>query len=58
MDVTVRTPWRKAGVLLSFIVMVVVNALANTLPLNGLQTGQVADRFQNLFTPAPITFAI
>ena len=58
MDVTVRTPWRKIGVLLAFLVMVTVNALANALPLNGVPTGAVADRYQNLFTPAPLTFAI
>lgn len=58
MDVTVHTPWRKIGVLLAFLVMVAVNALANALPLNGVPTGAVADRYQNLFTPAPLTFAI
>jgi hypothetical protein len=58
MDVTVRTPWRKIGVLIAFAVMVTVNALANTLPLNGVETGQVADAYRNLFTPAPLTFAI
>ncbi len=58
MDVTVHTPWRKIGVLLAFVVMVTVNALANALPLNGVPTGEVADRYQNLFTPAPLTFAI
>ena len=58
MEVTVKQPRRKIGVLLGFLVMVTVNALANTLPLNGVQTGAVADRYANLFTPAPITFAI
>ena len=29
MDVTVRKPWIKVGVLLSFLVMITVNALAN-----------------------------
>ena len=58
MDVTVRKPWIKVGVLLSFLVMITVNALANALPLNGINTGAAADRYPNLFTPAPLTFAI
>ena len=58
MEVTVKKPWLKVGILLSFIIMVAVNALANILPLNGVQTGAVSDLYPNLFTPAPITFAI
>lgn len=42
----------------TFIVMVIVNALANILPLNGLTTGDVSDAYPNLFAPAPITFSI
>jgi hypothetical protein len=38
--------------------MVVVNTLANTIPLNGRQTGEVSDLYGNLFAPAGITFAI
>ena len=34
----------------------VVNALANILPINGLTTGEVADRYSSLFTPAGFTF--
>ncbi len=45
-------------VVLSFVLMIVVNVLANALPLNGLNTGQVSDLFPNLFTPAGYTFAI
>jgi translocator protein len=36
----------------------VVNALANLLPINGLTTGEVASRYPNLFTPAGFTFSI
>lgn len=36
----------------------VVNALANILPINGLTTGEVADRYPSLFTPAGFTFGI
>lgn len=42
----------------SFIGMIVVNALANALPINGLTTGDVSDLYPNLFTPAGITFSI
>jgi len=58
MEVTVKRTWIKVGVLLSFLVMVTVNALANILPINGINTGAAADRYPNLFTPAPLTFAI
>lgn len=44
--------------LAGFIVMISVNALANILPINGMNTGEVSDKFFNLFAPAPITFAI
>lgn len=43
---------------LAFIAMVVVNALANGLPINGLTTSEVSDLYPNLFTPAGITFSI
>lgn len=44
--------------LLGFILMVVVNYLANALPLNNLTTGQLSDKYPNLFVPAGITFSI
>ncbi|MGL6227674.1 MAG: tryptophan-rich sensory protein [Culicoidibacterales bacterium] len=46
------------GVVLSFIAMVVVNALANILPINGITSGAVSDSYANLFAPAGITFTI
>lgn len=51
-------PATKILVLLSFILMVTVNALANSLPINGQNTGQVSDSYGNLFAPAGLTFAI
>lgn len=45
-------------VLVSYIVMIVVNALANILPINNLTTGQVSDSFPNLFAPTGLTFSI
>lgn len=41
-----------------YVAMVVVNGLANALPINGIQTGTVSDNYQNLFAPAGFTFAI
>jgi translocator protein len=35
-----------------------MNYLANALPLNGRNTGQLSDDFPNLFVPAGLTFAI
>ncbi len=38
--------------------MIFVNFLANYLPLNGKNTGELSNQYPNLFVPAPITFAI
>jgi hypothetical protein len=38
--------------------MVIVNALANIVPINGIGTGAVSDAYPNLFAPAGITFAV
>lgn len=42
----------------TFLLMIVVNILANTLPINGQTTGEVSNSYPNLFAPAGITFAI
>jgi hypothetical protein len=44
--------------LLGFLGTVIVNALANILPLNGITTGELSDLYPNLFVPAGLTFAI
>lgn len=44
--------------LISYIVMVAMNALANILPFNGMTTGAISDSYPNLFAPAGFTFAI
>jgi hypothetical protein len=44
--------------LLGFLGTVVVNALANILPINGVTTGELSDLYPNLFVPAGLTFAI
>lgn len=48
----------KVLVIVSFLGMILVNALANLLPINGMDTGAVSDAFPNLFAPAGTTFAI
>lgn len=43
---------------LGFLAVLVVNYLANALPLNGKNTGELSAQYPNLFTPAGLTFAI
>jgi len=45
-------------VVLTYLLMITTNALANILPINGLNTGQVSNNYPNLFAPAAITFSI
>jgi hypothetical protein len=42
----------------SLALTLVVNGLANTLPINGLTTGEVSDQFPILFVPAGYVFSI
>ena len=44
--------------LILFAGMIMMNFLANALPLNNKTTGELADAFPNLFVPAGITFSI
>ncbi|MCH9735290.1 MAG: tryptophan-rich sensory protein [Actinomycetia bacterium] len=48
----------KALVVITYLAMIAVNVLANALPLNGRGTGEVSAAYQNLFTPAGVTFSI
>ena len=43
---------------LLFIGVVTVNALANILPINGYNTGQISSFYPNYFVPAGFTFSI
>lgn len=45
-------------VAITYVVMVAVNALANIIPINGQTTGEISDKYSNLFAPAGITFSI
>jgi hypothetical protein len=49
---------RQLVVIVTILVTLVVNGLANALPINGLNTGQISDRFQVYFVPAGYVFSI
>lgn len=42
----------------TYLMMIATNFLANSLPLNGMRTGDVSNAHPNLFTPAGLTFSI
>lgn len=48
-------PWLN---LLALLVTLIVNGLANALPLNNLTTGEISDSFQVYFVPAGYVFSI
>ncbi|MBZ5202769.1 tryptophan-rich sensory protein [Planomicrobium chinense] len=43
---------------IAFIAIIVVNAMANILPINGQTTGEISNRLPVLFTPAGYAFSI
>ena len=43
---------------LSTIATIIINVVANMLPLNGLNTGEISDRFEVYFVPAGYVFSI
>lgn len=46
------------GNILALVVVLTANTLAIMLPVNGMNTGQIADLYPSLFTPAGFTFSI
>ena len=44
--------------LLGFLGAIVVNGLANALPINNKTTGVLSDQYPNLFVPAGLTFSV
>lgn len=44
--------------IIAVVATLVIDALANILPINGVTTGEVADAYPNLFTPPGYVFAI
>ena len=53
-----RSPVIRTLNILAYVLLVSVNALANLLPLNGLNTGEISDRFSIFFVPAGYVFSI
>lgn len=49
---------RQIFVVLTVLATITVNVLANALPINGLNTGEISDRFQTYFVPAGYVFSI
>ncbi len=49
---------KKLWVVLSYLTMIIMNMLANLLPINGQSTGDISDAYPNLFAPAGYTFSI
>lgn len=49
---------RQAVNVAAYVLVVTVNALANALPINGITSGAVSDRFPTFVTPAGYVFAI
>lgn len=48
----------KFFVAITYLGMIIINSLANILPINAVNTGQVSDSYPNLFAPAGLTFSI
>ena len=53
-----RDSLRQIAIILGVVATIVVNGLANALPLNGQLTGEVSDRYLVYFVPAGYVFAI
>ena len=53
-----RNITRQFLVIVTFALTIVMNGLATSLPLNGMDTGAISDMFPNFFTPAGYVFAI
>jgi hypothetical protein len=49
---------RQISVVLTIVATLVVNVLADALPINGLGTGQISDQFKVYFVPAGYVFSI
>jgi hypothetical protein len=53
-----RDIFRQILVIISILATIVVNGLANALPINGQNTGAISDRFHVYFVPAGYVFSI
>ena len=50
--------FRQISVIITIVATLVVNGLANALPINGQNTGEISDRFHVYFVPAGYVFSI
>ena len=50
--------WLKILNLAAFVLVIIMNYLANALPINDKTTGELSAEYPNLFVPAGITFSI
>jgi hypothetical protein len=48
----------KVSAVIAYLIMVTFNILANLIPLNGVTTGELSDRYPSLITPAGYAFLI
>ncbi len=48
----------KSFIVLSYLFMITMNVLANSLPFYGRTTGEISNKYPTLFTPAGFTFSI
>ena len=48
----------RVAIVFTYAIMITANALANIVPLNGQTTGELSDKYGNLFAPAGFTFSI
>jgi hypothetical protein len=53
-----KNTYRQITVVLITLITIVINILANVLPINGLNTGQISDTFKVYFVPAGYVFSI
>ena len=50
--------FRQILVIVALTSVIIVNVLANALPINGQATGDISDRFEVFFVPAGYVFSI
>jgi hypothetical protein len=53
-----RSTFDWVGNIVFFIGVLLMNTLANALPIAGMSTGAISDKYDNLFTPAGFIFSI
>ncbi|MGL5916874.1 MAG: tryptophan-rich sensory protein, partial [Culicoidibacterales bacterium] len=48
----------RISVIIAYLLVILINTLANALPINGIAANEVSDLYANLFAPAGIAFSI